>query len=367
MRTMTAPGHPSQDDPTQGASAPSRRVRGRWIWWLSGLVTLAALVFPFGWLIGRAGIPNGRPQQSAVSAPMTFTVRQPVTSLDVDSSGAPIVVTGGPVRDVQVTEVITYSPGSAPGPGPESAPPAVTQSVSRGLLTLGDPACDQSDCSVAFRLTVPSGVDVTASSEDGPITVSGVAAADLDSGGGPVDVSDISRQLTVSSEDGPLFVSKVADANLDSGGGNVHAMDVRGPLTVDTEDGSLVLEGLTGPLDADTGGGNMLARDVSAVTATVSTEDGDVSMFFTTAPQMVSVDSGGGNARMNFATAPQSVTLNTEDGLALVTVPAGQYAVTANSDGGPSPVVVPGIVDDPTAHRSITVTSGGGALEIQPG
>jgi hypothetical protein len=349
MRTMTTPGRPAKDRP----------VRGRWIWGLSGVVTLTALAIPFGWLVGRAGIPSGGPQPTSALPTRTFTVRQPVTSLDLDSWGAPIVVTGGPVRDVQVTEAITFSP-------PSAGPPAVTQSVSHGLLTLGAPACEQSDCSVGFKVTVPSGVAVTASSQDGPITVSGVAAANLDSGGGPVYVSDISRQLTVSSEDGSLFADGVANANLDSGGGNVRVTDVRGPLTVDTEDGTLVLDGLTGPLDADTGGGNLLARGVSAVTATVSTEDGAVSMFFTTAPQMVSVDSGGGNARISFTSAPQSVTLNTEDGLALVTVPSGQYAVTADSDGGPPPVVAPGIVANPTAHRSITVTSGGAPLQIQP-
>jgi Putative adhesin len=354
MRTLTAPGYPAQDRPAQ-----RRPARGRWIWGLSGLVTLTALAIPLALIIAQAGVPQMEPQPSAVSAPRTFTVRQPVTSLELDSAGANIVVTAGPVRDVQVTEVMTDSPqgGSAP---------VATPSVSRGLLTLGAPACEQSNCSVGFNVTVPRDVAVTASSEDGSITVSGVAAANLDSGGGPVLVSDISRQLAVSSEDGPITASGVADANLDSGGGNVRATDVRGPLTVDTEDGSLVLVGVTGPLDADTGGGNLLARDVSAVTATVSTEDGSVNMGFTTAPEMVSVDSGGGNARISFAAAPQSVTLNTEDGFALLTVPAGQYAVTAETDGGPPPVLVPGIVDNPTAHRSITVTSGGGSLQIQP-
>lgn len=356
MRTLTAPGHPAQDRP-----ARRRLARGRLLWGVSGLVTLTALAIPLWWLIAHAGIPDvSEPMQSATSAPRTFTVRQPVTSLELDSDGANIVVTAGPVRDVQVTELITDSSG-------DGSAPAVMRSVSHGLLTLDAPACEESDCSVGFTVTVPRDVAVTASSEDGSITVSGVAAANLDSGGGPVRVSDISRQLTVSSEDAPITASGVADANLDSGGGNVQATDVRGPLTVDTEDGSLTLEGLTGPLDADTGGGNLVARGVSAVTAMVSTEDGSVNMAFTTAPEMVSVDSGGGNASVSFAAAPRSVTLNTEDGIALLAVPAGQYAITAETDGGPPPVLAPSVVDNPAAHRSITVTSGGGALQIQPG
>jgi Putative adhesin len=350
---MTTPGRWAPEGPTRG-----RPARGRWIWGLSGLVTLTALAVVCASLIGRAGIPTGQPQQSAVSAPLTFTVRQPVTSLDVNSYGANIMVTGGPVSHVQVTEAITYSP-------PDAGPPAVNQSVSRGLLTLGAQACEQSDCTVGFTVTVPRDVAVTAWSEDGSIAVSGVAAADLDSGGGAVDVSDISRQLTVSSENGPLTVSRVANANLDSDGGNVRATDVRGPLTVNTGDGMLTLDGVSGSLVADTDGGNLLARDLSVATATVGTGNGSADMAFSAAPEMVSVDTGGGNAQLSFAAAPRSVTVDTDNGMALLALPAGPYAVTDDTDGGPAPVVVPGIVNDPTAPRSITVTTDGGGLQIQ--
>jgi hypothetical protein len=354
MRTLTTPGFPAQDRP-----AERRPARGRWFWGVSGVVTLTALAIPLWWTIARAGVPEVERQQAAQSAPETFTVRQPVTSLNVDSYGANIVVTAGPVHDVQVTDVMTFDPKG-------SGTPVITQSVSRGLLTLDAPACDQSPCSVGFKVTVPSDVAVTASSGGGMIRVSGVAAANLDTGGGPARVSDISRTLTVSTEGGSLTASGVADANLDSGGAPLRVTGARGPLTVSTEGGALTLHDLAGPLDADTGGGNLLARGVSAVTATVSTESGDMNMAFTAAPQMVSLDSGGGNARIVFGAAPQSVTVSTEGGLALLTLPSGPYAVNVDTDGGPPPVVLPGIVDDPTAHRSVSVTSGGGPLQIQP-
>jgi hypothetical protein len=45
-------------------------------------------------------------------------------------------------------------------------------------------------------------------------------------------------------------------------------------------------------------------------------------------------------------------------------VPGGPYALNATSDGGGPQSV--GIATDPAAHRSITVTSGGGSLEIEP-
>jgi hypothetical protein len=347
MRTMTAP----NPTPTEG-----RRARGRWFWSLSGLATIALLTVVGVHQITTAGVAGGGPQLQSAVPTRTVTITQPVTSLSIESYGAPIVVTAGPVQHVEITEAITFNPNDGP--------PVVTQSVSHGLLTLDAPDCGNSPCAVGFAVTVPKDVAVTAQSDDGPLTVSGVAAANLNSGGGPARVSNISGQLTVSTEDGPLIVSGVGAANLDSGGGPVQVKNVHGPLAVNTEDGNLVVTGLTGPLDADTGGGALIARQIAAVTATVSTEGGDADIAFTNAPELVSVDSGGGNAQVYFATEPQSVSVSTQGGDALVAVPGGPYAVTAQSEGGPEYVAVPA---SPTARRSVTVDSGGGALRIQSG
>jgi hypothetical protein len=341
MRTITEP-------------TPRPQARGRWIWGLSGLATMAVLAIAGSNLIFDAGVPGAVPQQESAVPTRSFTVTAPVTSLDVESYGAPIVVTAGPVRHVQVAEAITFDPANG-------GPPAVTDSVSHGRLTLDAPDCGA--CAVGFTVTVPRDVAVTAQSDGGPLTVSGVAAANLDSGGGPANISDISGQLTVSTDNGPLLVSGVAGADLDSGGGLVRVTHVHGPLTVNTEGGVLTVDSLTGPLDADTGGGDLLARDIAAVTATVNTENGSADIAFTTSPELVSVDTGGGNARVDFGAAPQSVTVNTQGGDALLIVPGGPYALTAQSEGGPMSVAV---ATNPTARRSITADSGGGALRIQP-
>lgn len=274
---------------------------GRWIWGLSGLVTIAALAIPGVRLITYAGVAPSMDVEPQTTVTRTVTVPQPVSSLDVQSYGSPVQVTAGPVRRVQVTETITYSPAK------DAGPPAVTVSVSGGHLTLADPVCQVSRCSVSFTVIVPAGVTVAAATQGGPVIVSGIAGADLDSGGGPV-----------------------------------RATETKGHLTVATEGGPLVLDGLTGPLHADTGGGSLLADDLSAAAATVIT--------------------GGGDARIAFATAPDTVLFSTDGGAATVAVPGGPYAVTANSDGGPQLV---GIATDPAASRSITVTSGGGPLLIE--
>jgi hypothetical protein len=306
---------------------------GRWIWRLSGLITTAVLVLVGFHTIARAGQPEYAQPQSTVIR--TVTVPQPVTSLTVQSYGAPVLVTGAPVGHVQITETLIYdapasgnlsasptrasaAPGGPLSASPAAAPeapsalpsgaPAVVQSVSGGRLSLGDPDCGTSDCSVSFAVTVPSDVTVTVSTEGGPVSVSGVAGANLDSGGGPV-----------------------------------RATEIGGPLTVSTGGGSLQLSGLTGPLSADTDSGSLAAQGVASATATVTT--------------------GGGGASMVFAAAPDSVTVSTDGGPAQLAVPGGPYALTANSDGGPQSIR---IATNPAARRSITVISYGGSLGITP-
>ncbi len=289
---------------------------GRWIWGLAGLITTVALVIPGTKLITSAGV-HGQDAQPQSTATRTVTVPQPVTSLAVQSYGAPVLVMAGPVRRVQITETFLYDaqpggssaepqsvkphsavaqaggssvkPQSAPG-GPLSGPPEVVQSVSGGHLSLSAPACALSDCSVSFAVTVPPGLTVTAVTGGGPVTVSGIAGANLDSGGG-----------------------------------------------------SLMLAGLVGPLRADTGGGPLSAQGLASATATVIT--------------------GGGDAWVAFSAAPDTVSVSTDGGPATLTVPGGPYALTTDTGGSPQLVA---IATDPAAGRSITVSTGGAPLQIEP-
>jgi hypothetical protein len=273
--------------------------RGRWIWGVSGLVTAAVLAVSGARLIGAGGFSRHVQPQATVTR--TVTVTQPVTGLTVQSYGAPVQVTTGSTRRVQVTETLAYDRQAG-------GPPPVTQSVSGGHLLLADPACSVSDCTVSFALTAPPGVTVTVMTDGGPLTVAGTAGANLDSGGGPV-----------------------------------RAARIGGPLTVSTGGGQLQLNGLAGALHADTDGGPLTAQGVDAAAATVST--------------------GGGDAQIAFAAAPDTVTVSTDGGLAAVNVPGGPYALAADSGGGPESVR---IATDPAAPRSITVSSGGGPLQIGP-
>lgn len=346
-------------------------VPGRWVWGLSGLAVAVALTVPGARLITGARGPWAQHMQPAPDTVVrTVTVPEPVTSLNLETYGGTARVAAGHGSRVQVTETISYDK--------RDGLPAVTQSVSGGRLTLADPVCNRLGCAVSFAVTVPprvsvtvatdgapaavygtagaqvdsggspvtaAGIDgpVTATTEGGPVTVSGARGAQVDSGGGPVTATAISGALTISSEGGSVAVSGAPGAQVDSSGGPVIALRISGPLTAITDGGSLRLDGLTGPLRADTGGGPLLGQDITAASATANT--------------------GGGSAQIAFSAAPDIVLVNTDGGPAMLTVPGGPYALTAASDGGPQSV---GIATDPAARRSIMVTSGDGALQIEP-
>ena len=122
------------------------------------------------------------------------------------------------------------------------------------------------------------------------------------------------------------------------------------------------MNGLTGDLNADTGGGP-IAGDLSSGRASVLSEDGSVALTFASAPGYVFVDTGGGPAQLTFDQPPTAVMISTEDGSATVGVPGGPYSVTAHTEGGSQTVDVP---TAPAAQRTITVSTGGGPLEIMP-
>ncbi len=350
MRTLTAPDRPS------AIGRPS--VRGRWIWTVSGLVTVAVLSVPVVLIITRAG-NNGDGQIMSAVPSRTLTVAAAVTSLSVASYGSPIQVTTGLVRHVIVRESIAYNSAN-------SGAPAVTDQVSGGRLTLAAPACATSDCSVGFTVTVPSSVTVTADSAGGSITVAGAAGANLDSGGGPIAANQIDGPLTASGEGGSITVANISSpsgAILDSGGGPIQATGIDGPLSVTGEGGSVTVNGLTGDLQADTGGGPFSGESVAAGKASVVTEGGAAGLTLSTAAAYVFVGSGGGPATLTFDGAPTMVTINSDGGSATLNVPGGPYSVTADSDGGSQTVDV---LTAPGAHRSLTVSTGGGPLDIAP-
>jgi hypothetical protein len=289
--------------PGGSAHRSSHRSTHRWAWGVSGLVAAAALAIPGTRLITLAGVPWFPAQPSAVTVRIV-TVPQPVTGLTVQSYGGQVRVTAGQVSQVQVTERIVYDPK-------DGGPPAVADSVAGGQLSLGDPACVSVNCSVDFTVTVPSAVNVTVDTQGGPAIISAISGA--------------------------------TGTSVNTDGGAAVIRQVTGPLTVSTGGGPLTMSDVTGPLRADTAGGSLTAQGITAATATL--------------------DTGGGPAQAAFSAAPMAVTMNTDGGPAILHVPGGPYALSADSAGGPELI---GIATDPSARATLTVSSGGGPIQLEP-
>jgi hypothetical protein len=289
--------------------------RGRWVWGLSGVATAAVLAVPAVRLLGHPGL-GGEHVMPSASLTRTITVSQRITSLNVQTQGEPVQVQAGSGPDVRITELISYTK--------PAGPPPVQVSAAGGHLSLADPACAASDCGVIFHVTVPSTVLASVASSGGLVTVSGVAGADVESGGAPVTLARI-----------------------------------HGPLTVATDGGGLWLKGLAGSLHADTGGGPMIADGIDGQ-VTISTEGGPAYLSDVSA-RTATVTTGGGPGRVQFAAAPGSVVLSTDGGPAQLDVPGGPYALTSDSDGGPQAV---SIATSPSASRTLAVASGGGMLRV---
>ena len=401
MQQITAP---------QTAPARPPAPRGRWMWYLSGAATILVGTALVAFALNRAGNPYDGGFAQTVLPTSTVVINGEVSSLTVTSYGAPIQVSRGPVNQVTVEETISFN---QPGP---AGPPTVRARANHGNLTLAAPSCEHGGCAVGFTVIVPANfppVTVSASSDGGPVSVSGVAAADIDSSSGPVTASDVRGLLTVTSGGGDIRVTGAGSASLDSGSGNVSASGVPGTLNVTSAGGSIAVTGTgsatldsgSGPVSAsaalgtlavtsaggsvniagargvtvDSGSGNVVARSVDGPLS-ATTSGGNLKVDGLTGPLFADTGSGsftasgvasrtarvttsGGSAWMSFTAAPQSVQVTTGSGDAVLVLPGGPYAVSAESGGGPELVSVP---VNPTAASTVVVSTSGGELQVKP-
>jgi hypothetical protein len=99
----------------------------------------------------------------------SFQVTAPVSTLDVTSHLGDITITGSSSNTVSVTEQMAYS----------STLPVTSHAVAGGTLTVGYTCPAQAVCGVAYIITVPRGVTVTATTATGAIRLSGLTGPSL--------------------------------------------------------------------------------------------------------------------------------------------------------------------------------------------
>ena len=152
---------------------------------------------------------------------------------------------------------------------------------------------------------------------------------DLKTGGGSIEVSDISGEVKVNTSGGNISIGDVIQGNVEAktSGGNINVGDVDGNLKVDTSGGNIRLGKINGKSSIDTSGGNITLRqgggDVKAETSGGSIKIGPVK-------GKVDVDTSGGSIQIGMA--DDDVVAKTSGGG--INVEGGKGSVNIGSSGG---------------------------------
>ena len=151
----------------------------------------------------------------------------------------------------------------------------------------------------------------------------------LKTGGGSIEVSDISGEVKVKTSGGNIRIGNVLQGNVEAktSGGNINVGDVGGNLKVDTSGGNIRLGNINGKSSIDTSGGNITLKqggsDVKAETSGGNIKIGPVK-------GKVDVVTSGGNIQIG--TADDDVIAKTSGGG--IHVEGSKGSVNIGSSGG---------------------------------
>jgi hypothetical protein len=177
-------------------------------------------------------------------------------------------------------------------------------------------------CAVIFGSQVPRATAVEVSTDSAPVSVRGVS--------GPVAVTTHSGAVTVE--------QVTAKVSVDTRSGPVALGTLRGEIVARTVSSPIELRDVHGRADLSSQSGSITGNSQALEVLRASTAGGWVTASFDEPPQRVEVRSGSGEVDLS--------------------VPAGRYRLDLHAASGR--VHVEGVVDDPAATRTITVTTGGG-------
>ncbi|MGX5172478.1 DUF4097 family beta strand repeat-containing protein [Aliikangiella sp. IMCC44653] len=189
--------------------------------------------------------------------------------------------------------------------------------------------------SVEFEVTVPQQFNL-----------------DLKTGGGSIEVDDISGQLKLRTSGGSISVGDMqsGSVNADTSGGSIKVGDINGDLQVTTSGGSIKLGKITGIAKADTSGGSIkvesggkeLKADTSGGSIKVGPSKGNVDVE--TSGGSIKIDMTEGNVKAS--TSGGSVKIEGSKGSVVAETSGGSIKV--GESGGP-----------------VKAETGGGSIVIQ--
>lgn len=152
---------------------------------------------------------------------------------------------------------------------------------------------------------------------------------ELDTGGGHIEVSDISGNVDADTSGGHIEVGRVTagDVHADTSGGRIIIGDVDGDVFADTSGGRISIGNVTGEVNADTSGGSITIGDVGG-DMLADTSGGSINVG--TGGARVELDTSGGSIRAAWASGP--ISADTSGGN--IYLAGGDASVKANTSGG---------------------------------
>lgn len=186
---------------------------------------------------------------------------------------------------------------------------------------------------------------------------------DASTGGGPIDVDDITGNVKLDTSGGGITLGEVSDGDIDAhtSGGNIGVGDVRGGnAKVNTSGGGIIIGNVDeGDVDAHTSGGNIQVGDVNG-DLKVDTSGGGIRLGRITGK--ASIHTSGGN--ISVSQGGSDVKAHTSGGG--IRIDSSKGDVTVHTSGGNIDIgMATGNVDADTSGGSIRVSGGEGKIVVR--
>jgi hypothetical protein len=210
-----------------------------------------------------------------------------VDVLDVDNSNGPVTITGAAERE-QITVTARISDGLRET--------EERQTLVDGVLELraSCPLIGSDWCSVRYTIEVPSDIEVRADTDNGRLTVRGIAGAvDLSADNGAVEVADLSGNLTINGDNTSVTATQLTSDR----------------VIAETDNGSLTIELLEPPTSVEARSDNgsievVLPETEDAYRLDITTDNGDVLDDIRASPDSprhVLIETDNGDAIVRYA------------------------------------------------------------------
>ncbi|PCJ27971.1 MAG: hypothetical protein COA96_02065 [SAR86 cluster bacterium] len=181
---------------------------------------------------------------------------------------------------------------------------------------------------------------------------------ELETGGGNIDVSDISGDVSVDTSGGNITIGTVSrgDVHADTSGGHIDIREVDGNVDADTSGGRITIGDVSGYVSADTSGGRITIGDVQGYIL-ADTSGGNIEVG--KGGSRVSLNTSGGTIRADWAIG--ALIADTSGGN--IYLEGSDTSIEADTSGGNIVIEASnGPVNADTSGGSITVRGATGVV-----